>query len=65
MAEKTDEFKVLCIWCDAEWTAEMLLDLDYSEGCDTCGHGGGVHGVIEIRCSNCQKTVYVKEVNDR
>lgn len=58
---KDEEIKILCPFCNVPYTADMLIDLeDGDSGCDTCGHGAASLK-IEIKCSNCQKVVYVKE----
>ncbi len=56
-----DTLTILCPYCSAPYTAKMETDLDFSQGCETCGHGGGMSGTIEIHCDNCKKLVYKKE----
>ncbi len=60
------EFKVLCPYCDAPFTAKMTNDLNYSEGSYTpdCVLDK-IYGNIDIICSNCSKLVYRKEVEVR
>ena len=59
---KDDGFKILCIWCNAPWTARMETDLDYmSSGCDSCGFGGSAQITMKIYCTNCSRLVYSKE----
>lgn len=56
------EFKILCPFCSAPYTAEMEDDLYAStSGCSTCGSGAEINGTFTIVCSNCQKEVYKKE----
>ena len=60
MIEQTN-FKILCPFCSAPYTAEMLIDLEEGgSGCETCGPESA-DLKIEIRCSECKKIVYVKE----
>lgn len=61
----TTELKVLCPFCNAPYTAEMLTELEGSTGCVSCGEGGTVYieAVIEIKCQKCNKIVYRKEVS--
>lgn len=56
------ELKIICPFCNAQYSAEMDTDLRASMGCETCGPDEPT-GVIEIRCTNCQKIVYKKEIN--
>ena len=57
-----DKLKIICPFCNEEWTAEMETELlSMSEGCETCGHGAGATVRLEIKCSNCGRVVYVKE----
>ena len=56
---KKKKLKILCPFCNAPYNAEMEFDLDTSSGCNTCG--ASMEGNVEIRCSNCNKIVYVKE----
>lgn len=60
-----NELRILCPFCNAPYTAKMIEELDYTIGCDTCGHGGGAYGTIEIYCENCERLVYKKEVDKR
>ena len=56
------EFKIICPFCNKEYTADMKTDLESSiEGCETCGQWSEINGCIEIKCSNCKKVVYKKE----
>lgn len=58
--ETSQELKILCPFCSAVYTAEMLDDLYSSGGCETCGCGG-IWGEITIECANCKRVVYKKE----
>lgn len=52
---------ILCPYCDAPFTAQMLVDLEESAiSCYTCGPESA-NLKIEIKCSNCQRLVYKKE----
>jgi hypothetical protein len=55
------EFKIVCPFCNAAFTAEMETDLDSSMSCETCGPGP-VEGTIDVICTNCKKLVYRKEI---
>ena len=64
-AKPPDFLTVLCVFCNAPWTAEMqLMELWSSAGCDTCGYGARVHGVVLIECENCNRIVYRKEFDE-
>lgn len=54
-----NEFKILCPFCNAPYTAVMKDDLGLAGGCTSCG--SWIDGSIEIYCSNCKKLVYKKE----
>lgn len=45
-----------CPFCDAPYTKEMLEAYETTYGCET----GCPYVRIEIRCSKCNKTLYVK-----
>lgn len=61
MSDTNNQFKILCPFCDAPYTAEMLIELEeYGEGCETCGPESADLS-LEIKCSNCKKLVYKKE----
>lgn len=53
----------LCPFCSKPWSKEMVqvLDLYASEGCDTCGYGGGIDGTVDITCDGCGRLIYRKE----
>lgn len=56
-----ETLKIICPFCNAPYTADMLVDLDESTSCcETCGPDP-VSVKIEIKCSNCEKVIYVKE----
>lgn len=67
MAAQENKLKIVCVYCNAEWTAEMNLGYaSASDGCDTCGHGASVSVEVIITCANCGRVVYKKEMsNDR
>jgi len=52
--------KILCPFCNEPYTAEMLIDLEEGNDCDTCG-GDSADLTVEIKCANCKKIVYKKE----
>ena len=58
---KKQDFKIICPFCSAEWSAEMVEDLEVSGGCDTCGDVD-ISGTIDIKCSNCKRVIYRKEI---
>lgn len=59
--ETKGEFKIFCVYCNAPWDAQMLVDIeDYGAGCETCGPESS-DVKLEIKCSNCKRVVYVKE----
>ena len=59
------EFKILCLWCNAVWTAKMVATLEFTAGhCSTCGYGEEKSATIDIYCKNCERLVYRKEVED-
>ncbi len=60
------EAKIICPYCSTEFTPEMLVELDRSSGCNTCGTGDEIEITIDILCQNkdCRKLVYRKEVVD-
>lgn len=56
----------LCPFCSAPWTDGMIqVEADASQGCDTCGHGGGAYGEVRICCASCSRLIYVKEFDNR
>jgi hypothetical protein len=60
--EHKDNFKILCIYCNAPWDAKMEAQLEGTTGgCDSCGYGATARFSITITCSNCDKPVYKKE----
>ena len=52
--------KILCIYCNAPFTAEMEAQIEEGGGCPTCGPESAT-GILEITCSNCNQVVYRKE----
>lgn len=55
--------QMLCIYCNKPWSPQMDTDLTASAGCDTCGFGTEIAGEIIIRCGNCDRIIYRKEVS--
>jgi len=56
------EVKILCPFCSAPYTAEMLTELESStEGCSSCGYGAEAKVTFSIYCTNCERLVYRKE----
>jgi len=63
MPEKLDTLKVICPFCNAEYTAKMLACLeDLTEGCSTCGYGAEASIRLDIYCESCERLVYSKEI---
>lgn len=57
------ELKIICPFCNAPYTAEMLSDFDYSMGSEYTGmYGENV--TTAIYCSNCKRKVYQKNTTD-
>lgn len=50
---------ILCVYCSAPWTKDMLKAYSHGGGCDTCGYGEMIK--ITIDCHKCHKTIYTKE----
>lgn len=59
MTEK--DFKIICPFCNAAYTAEMELELDRGSGCPSCG--SDPEATVEIKCTNCQRIVYRKNTD--
>lgn len=59
-----NDLKILCPFCNKEYTAKMLETLDICEGSYTpeCV-GSKITGKIDIICENCKKLVYRKEIS--
>lgn len=56
----------LCVFCNAPWTDDMIrIEASSSEGCPTCGYGGGTYGTVTINCSSCNRLVYRKDFDER
>jgi uncharacterized Zn-finger protein len=66
---ESNEFKIICPFCNAPYTAEMLTEFEYSTGYESWGENWestssyieDVIGSVEIKCSNCGRVVYKKE----
>jgi hypothetical protein len=57
-----EENNVVCPFCNAKWTGEMVKELYKSaEGCESCGFGEEYTYTIEIKCEACGKVIYRKE----
>jgi len=57
-----EDAKMLCPYCSAVFTPEMMIDyLRISDGCDTCGYGAKTKVFVEIKCEKCNKIIYKKE----
>jgi hypothetical protein len=57
-----EELRILCPYCNANFTASMVADLRSSAGCDTCDYGSEPAGTIDILCHECGRLVYRKEI---
>lgn len=56
-----EDLKIICPFCNAPYTAEMLMELwDEGIGCPSC-YSAHPKGKLEIKCTKCKKTVYIKE----
>lgn len=55
---------ILCPYCNAHYTTEMLETLDLCEGSYTpdC-YSSRIYGNIDIYCKGCKKLVYRKEID--
>jgi hypothetical protein len=56
--------KILCVYCNKIWDAEMQETLAVAEGSYTpdCV-GSKIYGSVDIYCTNCKKLVYKKEIS--
>jgi hypothetical protein len=59
-----NELKILCPFCNKEYTSKMKSKLIFSEGSYTadCVYSE-IRGTIDIYCENCKKLVYRKEIS--
>jgi hypothetical protein len=56
------DLKILCVFCNATWTAEMKTSLEcWSENGYSLGDIPDGTATFEIACSNCKRIVYRKE----
>lgn len=56
----------LCPFCSAPWTDSMLqVEANSSQGCETCGWGGGSYGTVKITCESCNRLVFQKDFDER
>ena len=60
MKPEPNKLVIQCVYCNTPWDAQLLVELDEGGGCETCGPDGATVK-IEIKCTNCKRTVYVKE----
>lgn len=57
-----DVSNIVCGFCNAPWTDEMIAELDsFSEGCDSCGYGTRVCISLKIVCKGCGRVIYRKD----
>lgn len=62
--KKENELKILCPFCNAQYTAEMTRELEtLSDGSCSCGSWSHHEDTVDIICSNCRKVVYTKTVS--
>ena len=59
-ADIISELKIICPFCNASYSAKMLVDLSNGDNCESCGQGDPT-GTLEVVCSNCGKVVYRKD----
>jgi hypothetical protein len=63
MTNEPNKFKIICPFCDAPYTANMLLTLERAfEATSPSGYGAGADVIIDIFCENCKRLIYRKEV---
>ena len=56
------ETHILCGFCNAPWTDEMVLGLEsFSEKCASCGYGQTATIMCEIMCQSCHRVIYRKD----
>jgi hypothetical protein len=70
--ESQNNVKMICGFCRAEFTPEMKADIEMATDYDTCLCEDGCCGghssdhveelKITIKCSNCDRVVYIKEL---
>lgn len=71
--ESQNDVKMICGFCRAEFTPQMKADIEMASYYDTClcedGCCCGGHETsyidelkITIKCSNCDRVVYIKEL---
>ena len=57
------KLKIVCPYCNAEYTSKMKAVLDIAEGSYTSDCiSAEVYAKIDIICDNCHKLVYRKEI---
>ncbi len=53
---------IICGFCNAPWTEEMIAELDYiSSECETCGYEEAASINLKITCRNCDRVIYQKD----
>ncbi|KKT20023.1 MAG: hypothetical protein UW07_C0044G0007 [Candidatus Nomurabacteria bacterium GW2011_GWF2_43_8] len=58
-----EELTIICPFCNASYTSEMEEELKNCEDEDSNGTNfSSIVGEITIKCSNCKKVVYKKEI---
>jgi hypothetical protein len=60
--------KPLCPFCREPWSDKNIQVEDlYASGggCESCGYGEEVSGVVIIKCHKCEKIMYKKEFKDK
>jgi len=68
--DTSQELKILCPFCNAPYTAKMEMwmseigDCQTSDcGCSACtGENTRTRAKLIVKCENCQRNVYIKEV---
>ena len=53
-SEKKNELRIVCPFCNAQFTAKMEEDLNTGYSCETCGPEP-ISGTIDVICENCGK----------
>lgn len=58
---KGDVTKILCPFCSAPWTEDMVELWGWGGSCDTCDYGSGAE--VKITCGSCNGLIYRKETD--
>lgn len=56
-----DISKILCPFCSAPWTDDMVKIWHETSGCQSGGYD--TEAYLDITCGNCKRLVYRKETN--